>query len=558
MEKFFIIKNRRIGLHIISALLLWVLVGFILYPTLKTVQLSLIEEGVFSFGHYSDFFSKAVTINALKNTVMLGFFTVLLCGFIGTLLAFAVHFFECPFGQVIDKVLLLPLVLPGLIIVFSFVQLYGESGLVTKSLEVLFNLKEPLYSFKGLKGILFVHAYTQYIYFYMNVTVGIKHIDKSAIEAAKILGASKWRIFVDIIIPFLKPALISSSIITFMSGIGSFSAPSIIGGHFKVLTTQILLAKSNNYMAIAATQVIILVVIAMSYLLLSRLYERKVSFVNSVRSVSVEAIKIDSKWLRWLLLLLMAITITFIVLPVVTIIVLSFVKPGTWMIEIFPKEFSLDNYVKIFTKARSFAPFLNSIKLAVITSIICMIVATASSYIIVKTKLKVRYIIEYLVMLPWAIPASAIAINIINAFNHESIFALNTILLGTTVLLPIAYSVSLMPLMVRYTSLSLGHLNDAYIEASSSLGANMIQSFVHIMLPITAPGIFAGMLLVFIRSMGEYSISVFLYTASNKPISIAMVNGIFEYEIGLAMAYGALLLGLTFVCIYVIKVLTNK
>ncbi len=558
MSRPFIKDKNRIGLYIVSGVLLWLLLGFILYPALKTLQLSLFDQGVFSIEHYLNFFSTEVSVGALKNTFLLGILTVIVCGIIGTLLAFMVHFFDCPFRQAIDKLLLLPLVLPGLIIVFSFVQLYGESGLVTKSLEILFDLKSPLYSFKGLKGILFVHAYTQYIYFYMNVAVAIKHIDKSAIEAAKILGASKLHIFRTIIIPFLRPALISSSIITFMSGIGSFSAPSIIGGRFKVLTTQILLAKSNNYMEIAATQVTILVIVAMVYLFIARLYENKVAFVNSVRTVAIEPIRIENKGLRVLLILVMSITVAFILLPVITIIILSFVKPGTWMIEIFPKAFSFDNYIKKFTKSRSFAPFLNSIKLAGITSLLCMIIATTASYIIVKTKLKVKYLIEALVMLPWAIPASAIAINIINAFNHGSVFTFNRILVGTTVLLPIAYIVSLLPLMVRYTSLSMANLNDNYIEASSSLGANRIQSLRYVMLPITAPGIIAGMLLVFIRSMGEYSISVFLYTVSNKPISIAMVNAIFEYEIGLAMAYGSLVIGLTFVCIYGIKLLTNK
>lgn len=72
-------------------------------------------------------------------------------------------------------------------------------------------------------------------------------------------------------------------------------------------------------------------------------------------------------------------------------------------------------------------------------------------------------------------------------------------------------------------------------------------AFVFCKLPLIAPGIWAGLLLVFIRSLGEYTISAFLYTASNRPISIAMVNSIFEFDIGLAMAYGALVLAITFI-----------
>jgi iron(III) transport system permease protein len=148
--------------------------------------------------------------------------------------------------------------------------------------------------------------------------------------------------------------------------------------------------------------------------------------------------------------------------------------------------------------------------------------------------------IEALVMLPWAIPASAIGINMINAFNRPSIFALNRILVGEYMLLPIAYSVCLLPLIFRTTSISFQNLNDHYIEASKSLRAKSVRTFIKIVIPMIRPGIIGGTLLILIRSIGEYTLSVFMYTTKNKPISIAMVNGIFEYEIGLAMAYGAM------------------
>lgn len=552
------INGIKIVKFIVVSLLLWILFGFILYPALKTFVLSLTKNNEFSFGNYIEFFTNEASLVALENTIVLGLLTVVICGFIGTFLAFFVHYFKLPFKKTIDKLLLLPLVLPGLIIVFSFVELYGESGLITKSLELIFNLKEPLYHLSGLNGILFVHAYTQYIYFYMNVSVGIKHLDMSSIEAARNLGASKIKVFTSIILPYLRPALIASSIITFMTGIGSFSAPSIIGGSYKVMTTQILLAKANNFMPFAGAQVVLLIIVAMIYFIIFRLYENKTKFVPSVNRVSFKEVKINNSILKIVGVIASIVLVLFIILPIVAIIVLSFVKPGTWMIEIFPKEFSFDNYIKIFTKTRAMAPFLSSIKMAIMTSAFCAFIAIPASFIIVKTKLKVRTFIEFLVMLPWAIPASAIAINSINAFNKPSIFTFNQILVGTSILLPLAYFVSLLPLMVRYTSLSLQNLNDTYVEASRSLGAKWYQTFKKVILPITAPGIIAGILLVFIRSIGEYSISVYLYTVSNKPISIAMVNGIFEYEIGLSMAYGSLVLVLTFVGIHFIRKVSNK
>lgn len=540
MIKKHIKSKQKWILGIITGLLLWLLIGYILYPALKTFQVSLLKENVITLSHYMDFFNTPAYRMSLFNSVLLGLLTVVVCGLIGTALAFFVHFFDLPFRKVLDKLLLLPVVLPGLIIVFAFVQLYGESGLLTKTLELVLGLEEAPYEFSGLKGILFVHAYTQYVYFYMNVSIAIRHIDWYAIEAARNLGASKKQVLMTVILPFIRPALLASSVMTFMTGIGSFSAPSIIGGSYKVLTTQILLSKANNYMDVAATQVIILTGVSLMYLVLLRYYENRIRYIPSVRGVGVKPIRIQRHLFKVLSVVVMGILVVMILLPIVTIFVLSFVKPGTWMIEIYPKAFSLDNYMRIFTRSRSFAPFMNSLIMASMATLFCMVVAVPASYLTVKTDSKFKVLIEGLVMLPWAIPSSAIAVNMINAFNHPSVFTGQKILVGGYILLPIAYFVSLLPLMFRTSVISLQNLNDVYIEASKSLRGGPVQTFRRIILPGVAPGLMAGALLIIIRSIGEYTISAFLYTAGNKPVSIAMVNGIFDYEIGLAMAYGAL------------------
>lgn len=525
--------------NLIKLVLLALLVVLILFPSLRTLLVSFQTDQGFSFSNYEYIFKTEGSLIAIKNTLLMGALTVLICGFIGTFLAFFVHYFDFPFKKILDRILLLPLVVPGLIIVFAFVQLYGESGMITKTLESLFGLKQPLYRFSGLRGILLVHAYTQYIYFYMNVSVAVKELDRSVIEASINLGASSFMVFKSIILPYIKPALISSSILTFMTGIGSFSAPNIIGGGFKVLTTQILLAKANLYMNLAASQVVVLFLFAMTYMGLARYYEKKVSFSTGVREHVIEPVKIKNKALKIVMVVVALSVIVMIFLPIVTILILSFVKPGSWMIEIYPKEFGLDNYMRIFTKSRSLAPFLNSLKMAVLAAFLALSLAIPGAYITTKTDTKLKPVFEFLLMLPFALPASAIAINMINGFS--------TVLLGKWIMLPLAYFISMLPMAVRSVTISFERLKDEYAEASVNLGAGRSRTFLQVIFPLIAPGIWSGLLLVFIRSLGEYTISTFLYTASNRPISIAMVNSIFEFEIGLAMAYGALVLLLTFI-----------
>ena len=523
--------------NLIKLVLLAVLGTFVLYPSMRTLLVSLQTDQGFSLANYKYIFSTGGSLLAIKNTLILGLLTVLVCGIIGTFLAFFVHYFDFPFKKLLDRVLLLPLVVPGLIIVFAFVQLYGESGMVTKTIQGLLGLEQSAYTFIGLPGILLVHAYTQYIYFYMNVSVAVKELDRSVVEAAMNLGASPLRVLRTIIVPYIAPALISSGILTFMTGIGSFSAPNIIGGGYKVLTTQILLSKANLYMDLAAAQVVVLSLFAMSYMGIARHYEKKVSFQTGTQEHLIQPVIIKNTFVKALMSAIAMGTVFMIFLPIITILVLSFVKSGSWMIEIFPTEFGFDNYIRIFTRKRSMAPFINSLKMALFASFAAVIIAIPAAYTVTKTKTRLKPLLEFLLMLPFALPASAIAINMINGFS--------SILLGNWLMLPLAYFISMLPMAVRSVTISYQRLKDQYGEASINLGASRIRTFVKVTLPLVSPGIWAGFLLVFIRSIGEYTISVFLYTASNRPISIAMVNSMFEFEIGLAMAYGSLVLILT-------------
>lgn len=546
------LASKDILFHGGVALLLFFLFGYILFPALKTVETSVMLDGSVSLLHYLNLFTVDVFRAPLINSVLLGILSVLVCGCVGIFLAFSLHFFDFPFRNVLDKVLLLPMVMPGIIIVFAFVQLYGESGMVTKAIQFFCGFEKPPFRLSGLSGILFVHAYTQYVYFYITVSIAIKHIDYSAVESAKSLGASRSKVFFSIILPFLKPAIIAASAMTFISGAGSFTAPSILGGSYKVLTTQILLSKANNYMDVAAAQVSVLTCISLLFFAVFRLYETKSQFVSSVKGTPFQPIKITNPVVKYALVATGTAILLTIILPVLTIILVSFVPSSAWMVNYFPSEFTLQNYTDIFSSSRKIQPFINSIVMAFAASVLGLCIAIPSSALIVKGRQRLRWLIEFLVMLPWAIPASAIAINIINAFNEPSVFSLNIVLVGTSILLPLGYFVRSLPIMVKTLNVSFQSLNNAYMEASKSLGATTLQTFRKIAMPILLPGIIGGFLLVFIRSIGEYTVSVFLYNAANKPMSIAMVNGVFEYNLGLAMAYGSLLILLTFLLILLI------
>ncbi|WP_028987070.1 ABC transporter permease [Thermicanus aegyptius] len=541
--------RRKFVVYLSLLPILWVLVGFILYPTLSTIKTSLIVENGFDLGNYFQFFTYTKNMEAFVNTIVLGLATVIVCGLIGTALAFFVHGFQFPGKKILDIFLLTPIMLPGVVATLVFMQLYGESGLVTKSIQFLFHLQEPPFILRGFWGILFIHAYTQYIFFYVNVSAALKRIDLSLIEAAKNMGAGNLKVFLNVVLPLLTPAIVASSILTFMTAVGSFAAPALLGDSYRVMSVQILMSKVNNYFGLAAVQGIMLSLISVLFLMVLRWYETKKDYSLSPKGFVIGTLPIRKPWLKGLFIGISILLIATIALPIFTLVLLSFVKRGTWIADIFPKHFNLNNYILFFSEPGVAQPFINSINMSVIATSLAVLVGSISSYVIVKTKLKIRWLIELLVMLPWALPASTVAINMINGFNVPNPFSLNMVLVGTYWILPLTYFVGMLPLIVRSTNASLLQLHPSLEEASRSLGASWVETFIRVVVPIILPGILAGALLGFVGAFGDYTSSALMYTVHNVPISVEMINTMYDFDIGLSMTYGVIQVVITMVII---------
>ncbi|OUO99191.1 ABC transporter permease [Drancourtella sp. An210] len=536
----------------------FLILGYIIIPMLQTFLQALTTEEGYSFDVFQSFFSNPNQTKVIWNTVLLGILSVLTCGIIGIALAMYMTFLAGKGKKLIHILLLSPMMIPGVITVISFIQLYGESGILTKAIQYMLHLKEIPFQFQGLGAIVFVVTYTQYVYFYLNVYVALKYVDNSSIEAARSMGASWIQVFKDVIWPIITPAVLSSSIVTFASGISSFSAPNLIGGGFKVLSTQIVRSKANNHMDMASVQVVVLFLISMSVMLLIQYYSKRYVIQSSDRSTVVKPLSGRHSLLSVVCKVIVLFQILLIVLPILAIIYLSFVKTSSIMQDIFPRDFTLENYLMIFEKPRVLKPLVNSLKMAVMAVAAGLVITVPSTYMIVKFKGKFHSFLKMMLMLPWTMPASVIAINLINAFAKESIFSFNTSLIGGFYILPIAYTITALPLLINSNEVAIQGLNKNLEEASKSLGANMIYTFGRVILPNIAPGIMAGGVLVFIRTIGEYTMSALLYGVYNRPISISIVTNMQEYKVGLSLAYGVIVILICYCALSLIFKLDKK
>ena len=533
--------------------LIYLGITFVVYPIGNILRISLLSsDGNLSLSQYIAFFSTPVMTTALKNTIEVGILTVLTCMLVGVFMAFYTQYYKTRFAKLINIILLTPFVLPGVIIVIAFIQLYSEMGIINQALKLLLNLEKPPIKFFGINGIIFVHTFTQYIYFYINTKIALRFLDYSAVESARSLGASKFQVFKDIIFPHLKPAILTSAFMTFATGVSSFSAPYLIGSGYRMMSTQILQSKMNNQMQMASVQVVLLMGISVITMLLYNFYSKQNIVAKNTRNITMKKVVIKNKSLSLAMNLCAYLIILFIITPIVGIVVLSFADSSSWMMKIFPDEFTLENYKRIFLQKRILSPVKNSIQMSLIAAGGASLIAILSSYLFIKDKGFLSKVLNFLIITPMAIPASTLGVNLITAFNKKHILLFNNSLVGTYSILPIAYVIATITLVSRSTYTAFTNYNPEYDFASRNLGASNTQTFRWIFIPIVSSGIISGFSLAFMRSLGEYTISALLYGVHNKPLSIAMVNALHDFDIGISMAYGGIiiLLGTVFLVLF--------
>ncbi|MCJ0929705.1 iron ABC transporter permease [Virgibacillus halodenitrificans] len=544
-------EKRKTILLLIPVVL--ILVGYVLYPSIATIVESFKQKGVFSMENYSDFFGEksAANFEALWNSVYISLLSVFFSALIGIPLAYIFNRYDFPGRQFFSNIAIMPIVLPSLVGVMAFMFLYGEAGLVPNAIKDLFNLSEVPFSIGGISGILLVHAYTMYPYFYMTTSSALNNIDPSLEEAAYNLGSSKFKVFWKVTFPLLTPGLVAASLLVFMVSMASFSAPFLLAGGFRVLSLQIYFSKINGDLEMAATQSVILSVVSISFLLFMRWYQSRKDYRMASKGIGAHRSEVNNPVLKGVMVTLGIVAMIVLLLPHATLLILSLVPEGAWTWQTYPTAFSLENFRLLFEDPNIWDPVRNSLIMTCLACIGVFIFGIITSYALVKRSFIGKNLLDILVMIPWALPATVVGMNLILAFNKPSPFSFGQILVGTFWILPLAYFVRFIPLVVRSTTAVLEQMDDSLEEAAQNLGAKWFYTFRRVVIPIIMPGVLSGTLLAFVQAVGEFPTSVLLYTLSNRPISIEIMNQLRMFNMGQAAAYGMIQVGLIAIVMFI-------
>ncbi|MBI4853837.1 MAG: iron ABC transporter permease [Acidobacteria bacterium] len=512
----------------------------VFYPNFSILITSFQYKENWSLANYQEIISSSLILRSTWNSLYLSVLTVIGSAIIGTSMAILFHFLEFPGRKVFAALAPLPLLMPPLIGVIAFIFLYGESGILSRTVARTLALSAPPWRLNGPEAILGVHIYSFYAFFYTFVSTSLKQLDYSLLDAARSLGARPSQVFFRILLPLLRPALIGASLLTFMNSMASFSAPYLFGGGTPMLTLQIFNAKVNSQWELAMAESVILAFISIvALLLLTRNQEKTIGGSKGVSLTSRHTI--ENPILKTLLLFIGIIAVTIILLPPLTLLLISFAEDGKWTMEILPPSYTMANYLKVFSSQNFLEPIYNSLIMSALGAGVALLFALPASYLFTRTSFFGQKALVILTMVPWALPGTVLGISFAASFNSPKFFNAGIVLVGTFWILPILYFLRTLPLVLRSTQANLEQMDENLENASRSLGASFFYTLRKITIPLILPGAISGTALAFATAMGEFVTSVIVYVPNSRPISIEIASQLRAFHLGNAAVYGVLL-----------------
>jgi iron(III) transport system permease protein len=511
-----------------------ILIVFVLYPMFSLFKLSFLSpttgeitsEGFFIF--FKDNLYRSSMINSLLISTVVTVGSIL----VGMVMAFFVSRYDFPLKSLVKILPLMTFVLPTVIVANSWILLMGRSGILYQFFSDI-GIKIP--TIYGLGGIIFILILQHYAYVFLMVSSAMGSIDASLEEAARNLGSSPLRTYLTVTFPVIAPSILASGLVVFTLAMENFGIPLFLGENVPVLAVVAYkefmreMGGENQQMA-STLSVILLLITAIILVIQKRIVERKIYHMTSKRAPQT---KTPRPFHKFIILGFCAIILVLSLSPVLITYFASFTKTRGPVMHF--GQFSLQSYRTVMDIAPK--AIYNSFFLASMATFIGFIFATLVSYVLVRKRSNISYVLDILATFPLAIAGTVLGIGLISSFNKGWI-----VLTGGWGIMLLAYFIRKVPFSIRACSSVLYSIKFSIEEASINLGVPPLKTFFKVIMPLMASGMIAGALLMWVTTLSEFSATIVLYSGEWATMPIKIFHQIDSGDLGTASAYGSILI----------------
>ncbi|MBD8064545.1 iron ABC transporter permease [Devosia sp. PTR5] len=537
-------RRLNIAPYVAGGVTIFVLVAFLLYPIGTTMLNSFAPAGEAfnvlnaTLENFSRFFTSSMYQQALLNTIFIGVMVTVLATAVAVPAAYFVARVQIPFKPLILSLSIIPLISPPFIGAYSWVVLFGRSGIVSQYLNQWFGIQmPPVY---GYFGVILSMVLSNFTYVFLFVQGALTAVDPHLEESARVMGASRWRVLRTVVLPLAIPPMLAGAMIVLIEALGEFGAPAVLGGEMYVLSTLMYFQIHGFFNLNAASAIALVNVLitlgAILFLIRVNKKRRFVTVGSTTRRAALQTgrgIRIVANCYVWGLLALA-------LLPQLVVVFTSFAEkwPGT----LWPTQYGWGNYQYVFS--RVVEPLQNSLILAAVATVACVIFGTLTGYVAERKTFFGKWALDLTIMLPFILPGIVTGVALLVTYNSGPIA-----LTGTALIIVIGYFVRRIAYIYRSVVAAVTQIDLKMEEASTVAGATWGTTMRKVTIPLIAPGILAGAIIVFTTLISEMSTTVMLYSARWKTISIAIYERLETQEISAAAAIGSITILVTLILV---------
>ena len=530
---------------------IWAFFGlFLIYPLIRLFYDAFTTDpGVFTLTNFYAFFTDSLYLKTLVNSLLLGVATVMTTSIIGITIAFLLLRYEFPGRNLFSYLTILPMIMPPLVGVMGFVFILGRAGTVNVILMDYFGFSKPINFMYGIQGVLLVETLHLFPLMTLSIVDALGKISPSLDEAAESVGSRGLRKFWDITFPLTTPGYVSGALLVFIWTFADFATPLVVGID-NLLASQaylnIVQFVDRRLFKMGIVISAIMVILAILFLIIAKRYVA-IKDYSSLSYSNIERKKISPLG-RAGVVTFLAVVLIFAFIPYLGIALDSFGKG--WALTPIPVKYTLQYFERVSIETPKF--IINSLLYAGISVLICIIVGVPVAWVMARTKVPGRDILDSLTTLILALPGTGIGIAYLRAFRDPLPF-MNTALIGIWVVIPIVLGVRRLPYTVRGTFASLLIVHRSFEEAAESVGATKMKTFKDVTLPLIWKGVLVGSLYSFILALQEASATLLLVVPGHEMMTVGIFNFYIGGSVNEAAALGLILIILGAVCLFAIS-----
>lgn len=514
---------------------------FILYPLAILLVDSFVTDSGPSFEVFTRIFQMGSFTTAITNTLAVGLLVSIVSALVGLLFAYVEVYVKLKtkfMSGLFQVVSMLPVVSPPFVLSLSIIMLFGKSGLITRYLLGMYDN-----SVYGFWGIFVVQTLTFFPVCYMMLKGLLKNIDPSLEEAARDMGASRWKVFTSVTLPLVLPGLGNAFLVTFIESIADFANPMIIGGSYDTLATTIYLQITGAYdkQGAAAMAVVLLCITLLMFVVQKYVLEAKSTATLSGKASRARMLITDAS---------VRIPLTVICCALAIFVVVMYLcVPFGALFKTWGYDFSLTTkwFEQVFTKYHGFQAFRDSFLLSLVAAPITAILSMIISYLVVKRNFRTKGFIEAVSMLAMAVPGTVLGVGYIRGFSG-GVFHTGLLqgIYGSAAILIIVFIVRSLPTGTRSGISALRQIDKSIEESAYDMGADSFTVFRTVTLPLIKDSFFSGLVTAFVRSITAISAIILLVTPQFFLITVQINEFAEKGNYGIACAFATILIVITY------------